>query len=102
MAEGAELTDRWAEWVQELSDHPLDDFEYLGLLSHRDVIATWLEVHGDSRTRDAVDDVDADFQDLTVVDSRFAEHFPEHARSGWWWQRVPADPEALGYLTQSW
>lgn len=102
MAEGVELADRWAAWVRELDDHPLDQFEYLGLLSHRDGIATWLEVHGDSRTRDVVDEIDADFEALTIEDSRYAERFSAQAGPGWWWRRVPADSAALSYLTQDW
>ena len=102
MGEAEALTDRWTAWVQELGEHPLDQFEYLGLLSHRDIIAAWLEVRGDNRTRDTVDEIDADFEGLTVEDSRYAEHFSTEAGPGWWWQRVPADPEALSYLTQDW
>jgi hypothetical protein len=102
MAEGAELADRWAAWVQELDDHPLDKFEYLGLLSHRDALATWLEVHGDGRTRDTVDEIDADFEALTIEDSRYTERFSAQAGSGWWWRRLPADPEALRYVTRDW
>ena len=102
MVEAGALTDRWAAWVQELGERPLDQFEYLGLLNHRDIIAAWLEVRGDNRTRDTVDEIDTDFEGLTVEDSRYAEHFPTQAGPGWWWQRVPADHEALSYLTQDW
>ena len=102
MGEGEDLRDRWATWVQELADHPLDQFEYLGLLSHRDSIATWLEVHGDGQIRDTVDEIDADFERLTEEDYRYYERFSAQAGPGWWWRRVPADPEALSYLTQDW
>lgn len=102
MAAAGDLTERWANWVGELADHPLDQYEYLGLLQHRDAVATWLEVLSDSRATECVDEVDADFEALTVEDSRYAERFSAHAGPGWWWQRVPADSKALSYLTQDW
>ena len=74
------LTHRWAAWVHELATHPLDQFEYLGLVTHRDALATWLEVRGGSLTRGTVDEIDADFERLTVQDSRFAGRFLAQAR----------------------
>jgi hypothetical protein len=76
------LTERWAEWVRELADHPLDQYEYLGLPQHRDAIATWPEVRGDSPMMDSVDEIDADFEGLTVEDSRYAERFSAQAGGG--------------------
>jgi len=96
------LIQRWAEWVTELAEHPLDQHEYLGPLEHRDAIAEWLEVHGRAGASDAVGEADADFQALTVEDSRYAVHFAAQAGPGWWWQRMPSDPVALDYLTQDW
>jgi hypothetical protein len=51
MTEPADQTraiDRWADWVRELADHPLDQYEYLGLLQQRDVVATWLALTAES------------------------------------------------------
>jgi hypothetical protein len=79
----------------------LDQYEYLGPLEHRDAIAEWLEVHG-AGANDVVDEVDAEFEALTVEDQRYALHFTARAGRGWWWQRMPSDPVALGYLTQDW
>jgi hypothetical protein len=42
-------------------------------------VALWLEIHGDDRGRDAVDEVDAGFEAVTVHDSRFADQ-PEPSR----------------------
>jgi len=53
------LIQRWAEWVTELAEHPLDQHEYLGPLEHRDAIAEWLEVHGRAGASDAVGEADA-------------------------------------------
>jgi len=49
-----------------------------------------------------VDETDADVQLLTVEDAHYAERFSAQAGSGWWWRRVPADPDGLSYLTQDW
>jgi hypothetical protein len=48
----------------------------------------------------AVDEIDADFQDLTVEDGRYRTQFASLAGPGWWWERLPADREALKYILQ--
>ncbi len=57
---------RWAEWVAELADRRLDQYEYLGLVQHRDSVQQWLEVRGSDLVAAAVDEIDVDFQALTV------------------------------------
>lgn len=42
--QAGELTQGWATSVSELADHPLDEYEYLGLLQYRDAIHTVVEL----------------------------------------------------------
>lgn len=76
------LLSRWAAWVDELEDHPLDSHEYEGALECRDALATELELVGSERLWARADEVDARFADLIRQD--------ESGRSGrgWWRARV--------------
>lgn len=96
------LIERWTSWVNEIEDHPLDQYEYLGALQHRDELELWLQIGGDQAAVDAVADIDARFEALTLDDSRFADHFSAQAGAGWWWERMPSDAEAQQYITQDW
>lgn len=100
--EGRRLIDRWASWVAELEDHPLDQYEYAGALELRDRLEVWLNVSGDQVAVNAVAEIDARFDDVTCEDDRFAIHFREEAGTGWWWLRMPSDPQAQDYITQNW
>ena len=71
-------------------------------LELRDELAWCLEVGDDQVAMDAVSDLDARFEVVTTEDGRFARHFAAQAGIGWWWQRMPADPEAQRYITQDW
>jgi hypothetical protein len=100
--EGEALIERWSSWVDELTDHPLDDYEYLGALVQRDEVELWLQISGDQAMMDAASTIDAEFEEITIEDSRFAEHFSTQAGTGWWWSRLPKAPESLRYITQGW
>ena len=92
----------WAAWVEELEDHPLDQFEYLGALECRDGFQDFLASSGDTRTADLADEIDARFQDVTIEDSRFADHFESQVGTGWWWLRLPKSQEAQAYIFRDW
>jgi hypothetical protein len=94
--------ERWRSWVCEMEEHPLDQYEYLGALEHRDEVETWLQISGDQAAMDAVDEIDAIFEGVTCEDGRFADHFAAQAGDGWWWNRLPSDPAAQQYLVQDW
>jgi hypothetical protein len=83
-----------------MEQHPLDQYEYLGALEHRDELELWLQINGEQGAIDAVADIDARFEDLTCEDGRFAAHFASKGGQGWWWNRLPSDPEAQQYIFQ--
>ena len=47
---------------------------------------------GDGQIRDTVDEIDADFEGLTIEDSRYSERFSAQAGHGWWWREFPPIP----------
>jgi hypothetical protein len=96
------LVDRWAAWVDELEDHPLDTYEYLGALECRSEVQEMLALRGDESMADAVNAIDSRFEDLTITDGRIVDRFPEQSDGGWWWRRLPKDPLAQGYILQDW
>lgn len=100
--EGDRLVEQWRSWVREIEDHPLDQYEYLGALEHRDQVETWLQTSGDQVAMNAVSEIDALFERVTCEDGRFAHHFIAHSGAGWWWKRMPSDPEAQRYIVQDW
>jgi hypothetical protein len=53
-----DLIHRWDAWICEFEDGPLDFFEYVGMLGHRDVLAEQLALGGDQRAMDAVEELD--------------------------------------------
>jgi len=89
---------RWAAWIDELAEHPLDPLEWqFGMLECRDAVGYWVEATGDLAAADLADEVDARFKDLT-------EHFDDGrygdaAGSGWWWRQVPRDADSRAYMT---
>jgi hypothetical protein len=64
MKEPLDLVSRWSRWVDEVTAHPLDRFEYEGLLECRDRIAEGLGLIPSDDGR--LDEIDARFEDLTV------------------------------------
>jgi hypothetical protein len=95
---------RWAVWLDELAAHPLDFYEYEGLLLHREVLQDELEIAGDEASFVEADALDARFDELTVAvrDSPFAAgsgagSIRDDRRRGRWWSRLPADAESRSY-----
>jgi hypothetical protein len=88
--------------VQELEQHPLDQYEYLGALQARDAVEQWIQTQGDQATFDGVEAIDYRFEVLTAEDDRFAARFTHESGPGWWWMRLPADPSAQEYLVKDW
>ena len=86
----------------ELEDHPLDQSEFLAALQTRDLVQELLVLRGSDPFEDAVDEIDAHFDDLTVENARFCERFKEQAGSGWWWMRLPKNPSAQAYIVRDW
>jgi hypothetical protein len=84
---------RWAEWVAELRVHPLDRFEYDGLIECRDRLAQQLISADDWATH--VDPADALFESLTVNPDGSEER---SASQRWWAARIPADSKWRQYL----
>lgn len=85
----------WERWVEELEDHPLDAVEFESMLIARDGIDDGLELLNDERAFETVDDLDERFERITVVGSHGQFRTD---RPGWWWRRVPSDPEAFQRL----
>jgi hypothetical protein len=95
---------RWADWLDELEAHPLDFYEYEGLLLHREVLQDELEIAGDEASYAEADALDARFDELTVIvrDSPFAAgsdvgSIRDDRRKGGWWSRLPADAASRSY-----
>jgi hypothetical protein len=90
------LLDRWRGWIEELGDHPLDSFEYEGALECRDLLAEALVLAGDERLWDQADELDSQFQAMTVEDR--SSPFAVRAPPCWWRQRLPRSDEYRAYL----
>jgi len=84
-----------------MEEHPLDQYEFLGALQHRDEVEMWLQINGDGAATDDVDAIDARLQAVTDEDSRFAAHFAAPAGTAWWWRRFPSDPAAQDYIQRT-
>lgn len=91
-----EAIESWDRWVTELEDHPLDPFEYEAMLASRDALAVELEIAGVPSLWALADEMDVRFRDVTTTGANPVTGPP--TSPGWWWGRVPADPDALGYL----
>jgi hypothetical protein len=70
----------------------LDRHAYLFALQTPDEIELCLH-HCDRATSDWLAGIDSEFERITREDDRFKDLFPDQAGSGWWWGRVPSDPE---------
>jgi hypothetical protein len=100
VAEGAAVRleqkiERWGRWIDEFEEHPLDEFEFNAMLEVRDEAEELLEVLGDNDAASELDAVDARFERLTLVAPDRVTRF---LGQGWWWSRIPSDPEALAYF----
>jgi hypothetical protein len=96
--------DRYEEWIARLETGPLDFYEYEAMLLHRERLADELELAGRDDFFVRVDELDARLEDMTeeVASSPFAPGSGEGStgdalRQGWWWQRLPTDPESRAY-----
>jgi hypothetical protein len=88
----------WSRWVEELADHPLDEFEYEALLQIRDVVADQLQISGSVRARSSVDEADAEFERITQgLDGSGGRS----ASRRWWRDRVPTNPRWRAYMERS-
>lgn len=99
-----ESLDRWERWIDELEHHPLDRYEYEGLLLHREVMADELEIVGDPELFRRADELDSRFDALTIdaPDSPFApgsnlSTVSDRQKQGRWWTRLPASVESRDY-----
>ena len=88
------LINTWELYVGIMDPVPsnLDRHMYLVALQTRDEIESCLH-HCDRATRDGLAGIDSEFERITCEDDRFKDLFPDHAGPGWWWGRVPSDPE---------
>jgi hypothetical protein len=95
MIEPVDLLDRWSRWVDELSSHPLDRFEYAGMLECRDRVAERLDVR--SSNQRLLEKADARFEDLTINSDGTDRR---SAHPSWWRERLPADERWREYLAR--
>ena len=88
------LIDAWANYVDSWDQHPPHgDFYYLRGLKFRDELEPCLH-RCKQEWRGWVADADAQFAAITGEDHRLRMRFPADAAPGWWWDRMPLDPDA--------
>lgn len=90
------LVERREAWISELETSVLDYSEYIGMLGHRTLLEEELAITGVRAAFDAVDDLDFRFREITEEAPPGADAY--FAGKGWWWSRLPADPERRHYL----